>query len=200
MDSTPPDTLISSGPGEGTTVAASLVTFAFSSTEPNSTFTCSYDGGAFSPCTAPGPGSSGSHAQALADGTHTFAVKARDAAGNTDATAATRTFTVSTVTPPPPDTTPPDTTITKAPPKSVKTKRRATVELQFSANEAASFACSVDGGSFSGCTSPAKFTLKPGKHTLAVVATDSAGNKDASPATAEVNVKKKKKHKKKGGK
>ena len=78
----------------------------------------------------------------------------------------------------------------------MKTKRRATVQLQFSASEAATFACSVDGGSFSACTSPAKFTLKPGKHTLAVVATDSAGEKDASTATAAVNVKKKKKRKK----
>jgi hypothetical protein len=51
------------------------------------------------------------------------------------------------------------------------------------ANEAASFACSLDGAAFSPCSSPVTYEdLRPGWHTLAVRATDTAGNVDASPA------------------
>jgi hypothetical protein len=71
------------------------------------------DGAAFAPCSSPGPGSTGSHTTAmLSDGTHTFDVRARDAASNVDPTPDTRTFTVDTTPPPggggpPPTTTPP---------------------------------------------------------------------------------------------
>ncbi len=200
-DTTPPVTTITSGPAGGSTVTSASVTFTFSADE-TVDLPVRLRRRLVRPLQSPGPGTSGSDTRTLANGSHTFQVRATDTAGNPDTTPESRTFTVNvSTTPPPPagDTTPPETTITKAPPKTVKTKKRATVELQFSASEAATFACSVDGGSFSACTSPAKFTLKPGKHTLAVVATDSAGNKDASPATSSVNVKKKKK-KKHGGK
>jgi len=43
----------------------------------------------------------------LTDGAYTFSVRATDAAGNTDATAASRSFTVDTAPAPPPDSTPP---------------------------------------------------------------------------------------------
>jgi uncharacterized repeat protein (TIGR01451 family) len=86
VDLTPPDTTIVTGPtGTLTTATAS---FTFESTEPNSTFECSLDGAAFTSCPA-------SHTlTGLADGMHTLQVRARDAAGNADATPASRTFTV----------------------------------------------------------------------------------------------------------
>lgn len=93
-DNTPPDTTITSGP-VGTT-NDSTPTFAFTSSEAGSSFTCALDAGAFTPCTSPHT------TAALAQGPHTFRVRARDSAGNTDATPATRSFTVDTSAPPPP--------------------------------------------------------------------------------------------------
>ncbi|GAB3831582.1 right-handed parallel beta-helix repeat-containing protein [Kribbella italica] len=86
-DTTAPDTLISSGP-DPTTVATSA-TFAFTSTEAGSTFTCALDGAAYTTCTSP-------HTlTAVPVGDHTFRVRATDAAGNTDASPAAYGWTVS---------------------------------------------------------------------------------------------------------
>jgi hypothetical protein len=86
VDTTPPDTSITSGPSG--TVSSTAASFSFSATEPGS-FSCSLDGEVYAACTPPQAYSS------LAAGTHTFAVRATDAAGNTDPSPATRTWTVS---------------------------------------------------------------------------------------------------------
>ena len=67
----------------------------------------------------------------------------------------------------------------------------------FSASEAgSSFACKIDKSSFKRCGSSKKFTVRKGKHTISVRATDAAGNVDASPATVAFKVKRAKaKHK-----
>jgi hypothetical protein len=84
-DTTPPETTIDSEPsGNG---KSSYATFAFSSSEPNSTFQCKLDG-AISACVSP------TTYTGLANGTHTFEVKATDAAGNTDPTPASRSWKV----------------------------------------------------------------------------------------------------------
>ena len=87
-DTTPPDTSLDSGPS-GTTSSTSG-SFAFSSSESGSTYGCRLDAGAWASCSSPKAYTS------LADGSHTFSVRATDAAGNVDATEATRTWTVST--------------------------------------------------------------------------------------------------------
>ena len=94
-DTTPPETTITSGPGDGSTITVDSASFGFSSNEPGSTFECSIDGGPFAPCTSPRTYDS------LSNGAHTFQVRAVDAAANTDGTPATRTFTVDA---PDPDT------------------------------------------------------------------------------------------------
>ena len=94
-DTTPPETTITSGSAEGETLTVDSATFGFSSSEANSTFECSLDGATYSSCTSP------QQYTGLADGSHTFSVRAIDAAGNVDDTPATRNFSVS-VTPPPP--------------------------------------------------------------------------------------------------
>ncbi|HEX9696755.1 MAG TPA: Ig-like domain-containing protein [Actinomycetota bacterium] len=164
IDATAPDTTITDGPPG--TVGASEVTFAFTATEAGSTFACRVDAAAFTTCSSPA-------SFTVADGSHTFAVRATDAAGNTDATPATRAFAV--------DTTAPDTTIQSGP-SGVVASTGAT--LSFAANEASTFACSIDGGVAQACTSPVSYSsLAEGEHTFAVRATDAAGNADATPAT-----------------
>jgi hypothetical protein len=91
-DTTPPDTTITSGPSG--TVTDTTATFAFSSTEAGSSFACRLDG-ASAACTSPTTYTN------LATGSHTFEVTATDAAGNSDPTPATRTWTISTANPPP---------------------------------------------------------------------------------------------------
>ena len=85
-DTSPPDTAIDSGPSG--TVSSRDASFGFSSTEAGSTFECKLDAETFAPCTSP------KAYTGLADGSHTFSVRATDAAANTDATPATRTWTI----------------------------------------------------------------------------------------------------------
>jgi hypothetical protein len=87
-DTVPPETSIDSGPSG--TINVRNATFTFSSSEQGSTFECSLDNGAFASCTSP------RNYVSLPDGSHTFQVKATDAAGNTDATPASRTWAVDT--------------------------------------------------------------------------------------------------------
>jgi hypothetical protein len=63
--------------------------------EEGATFTCSLDGGAFTPCTSPYAVS------ALADGAHTVAVRQTDRAGNTSTLTDSHTWRVDTSVPPP---------------------------------------------------------------------------------------------------
>ncbi len=91
VDHTPPDTSITSAPSG--LVNTSTATFAFSSTEAGGTFVCSLDGAAYAACSSPTTYAS------LADGAHTFSVQAIDAAGNSDPTPGTASWTVDTTTP-----------------------------------------------------------------------------------------------------
>ncbi|MBZ4371083.1 Ig-like domain-containing protein [Corallococcus sp. AS-1-6] len=141
--------------------------FEFTSNESTATFECRFDTGTFVPCTSPQARTD------LADGTYTVQVRAVDAAGNVDPTAATFTWTV--------DTTAPDTFI-RSGPVANDAPNPATFDLD--SNEAGvTYACSLDDGPFTACSDPALFTVTAGPHTLAVRATDAAGNVDATPAT-----------------
>jgi hypothetical protein len=88
LDTGAPQTTIDSGPSGPT--SDSTPTFAFSSSETGSTFACKVDSGSFAPCSSPHT------TAALTDGAHTFEVKASDQAGNTDASPASRSFTLDT--------------------------------------------------------------------------------------------------------
>jgi YD repeat-containing protein len=77
-DHTAPDTVITSGPPS----------FEFHATETGSTFQCRLEGGAFAACTSP-------HAVHANPGSHEFAVRAIDRAGNVDPTPATHEWSVS---------------------------------------------------------------------------------------------------------
>ncbi len=87
VDTTLPNTTITSGPSGS--VKSNSASFSFSSE--GSDFRCSLDGGPYSECNPPRSYFN------LANGTHTFKVKATDVPGNT--TPATRTWTVDNVLP-----------------------------------------------------------------------------------------------------
>lgn len=87
-DSTPPATTLGGGPVNGAIVTSTSAAFTIGSTEAGSRFACTLDGSARA-CAG------GAHTvSGLAPGTHVFRTTATDAAGNTDPTAATRTWTV----------------------------------------------------------------------------------------------------------
>ena len=117
VDTIPPETKIDSGPVGP--VSDARPTFTFSSKD-GVRFECAFDGGGFSACS--GPDDAHTPTTPLADGIHTFNVRAFDAAGNPDPSPATQTFDVDTSKPP--DTTPPDTTVKKRPKNKIKTKKK----------------------------------------------------------------------------
>jgi hypothetical protein len=80
----PPPAVIASGPAEGLLTSDHSATFTLTSPRPNVTFRCSLDGSTFADCPATKTYSG------LGDGSHTFAVRAVDAAGNTDQTPTAR--------------------------------------------------------------------------------------------------------------
>jgi FG-GAP-like repeat len=84
VDTTPPETSILDGPTG--VVQDDTPAFAFAADEPASTFECSLGDAAFQPCTSPHEPAS------LTDGDHLFRVRARDARGNVDPSAAERAF------------------------------------------------------------------------------------------------------------
>ena len=90
VDNTLPDTGILSQPLLYSNIASP--SFTFSSNEPG-TFQCKLDGGTYTACTSPFTYSG------LADGSHTFTVRAIDRAGNIDLSPSTYTWTVDTVAP-----------------------------------------------------------------------------------------------------
>ena len=85
----PPSTSLTSGPTEGSFVLSTAAQLTFSSSESGSTFTCSVDDQAGVPCDAGSLSLSG-----LSEQTHLLRVWARDGAGDPDASAAARRWTV----------------------------------------------------------------------------------------------------------
>lgn len=172
-DTTPPDTDITSGPPNPST--ASTATFSFTGTDNVGvvSYECRIDSASFAACSSPY-----SHPTALADGSHTFEVRAVDGAGNLDPTPASYTWLI--------DTTPPNTNIDSAP-SSLTTNPNAS--FSFSGDDGsgtgvAGYQCQLDGAGYTACTSPQSYTgLSEGSHTFEVRALDAAGNGDPTPAS-----------------
>ncbi|MDQ3299209.1 MAG: LamG domain-containing protein [Myxococcota bacterium] len=147
-----------------------MVRFEFTSSEMNVTFDCSLDGGSYLPCT------SGAEFGPISDGSHSFAVRAHDRAGNVDSSPAIHAWTV--------DTSTPDTQIVSGPSGSASSTTATFTFLSPDAGGGATFQCSLDTGAFVACTSPQSFTnLVEGEHTFAVRVRDAVGNFDPTPAT-----------------
>jgi hypothetical protein len=161
-----PDTTIDTNPPDPSNSANA--SFAFSASEAGSTFECRLNAGTWEACASP------KDYTGLADGSHTFDVRATNTKGNTDPTPATYTWLI--------DTLPPETTIDSNPPDPSSS---ADAAFTFSADETGStFECQIDSGGWAACTSPENYTgLADGGHMFEVRATDSTGNVDATPAT-----------------
>jgi hypothetical protein len=96
LDSVAPDTMLLSHPANPTNIASATFTFSGTDPAPSSggpTFECKLDGSGFAACV------SGANYTGLTDGSHTFQVRAKDTAGNVDATPASFTWLVDTVPP-----------------------------------------------------------------------------------------------------
>lgn len=157
VDETAPTTTITSKPSNPTNVASP--SFAFTASE-SATFECKLGAAAFAPCTSP------KGYPALADGSHTFQVKATDIAGNTGPET-TYTWTIDTVAP---------TVVITQKPSNPSSTSSATFAFTASQN-GSSFSCRLDEGGFEPCSSPKTYSnLSDGPHIFSVKATDQAGN------------------------
>ncbi len=177
VDATEPETSVLSGPDASTT--ATSASFVLAANEPGSTLACKLDDESWETCGSPQAYSD------LAVGAHQLSVQATDAAGNVDATPATWSWAIK---PPEPtdDVTPPQTSIASGPASGTATS----ASFSFSSSEAdSSFACRLDGGSWSSCTSPKSYAgLATGSHRFMVRAGDPVGNVDPSPAVHDWTV------------
>jgi hypothetical protein len=141
-------------------VATTTPTFSFTSSDAAATLQCRVDAAAFAACSSPYT------TAALAQGAHTFEVRATDAAGN--AATATRSFTVDTVAP--------TVTITAGP-----IWNTGTVSFQFATSGATSTMCRMwslefPTPAFAACSSPYTGATFSGEWRFEVRATDAAGN------------------------
>jgi outer membrane protein OmpA-like peptidoglycan-associated protein len=150
------------------TTASPAFTYATGDAAHSIAFQCSVDGASFAACSSPGS------LTGLTDGTHTFAVRALNSAGD-PGPATTRTWTV--------DTTPPVApTLTGAPTGTVATDNAS---ITLTGEAGATFKCSVDGGSYVTCASPLVLTgLADGSHTVSVKQLDAANNPSTLVGTA----------------
>jgi hypothetical protein len=162
VDTVAPDTQIDSGPdGLIPTAAAD---FGFSSGDTGASFECRIDGGGFTPCGSP------KSYTGLADGEHSFDVRAVDAAGNPDPSPARRSFAV--------NASPPSVKIVSGP-DGPTTEARPT--FGFEADAGTTVECSFDQGNanFGPCSGGSSSTpdadLAEGDWTFRVRATDAGG-------------------------
>ena len=149
-------------------------------------FECSVDGSSFSTCTSPAQFSN------LSEGAHILEVVSLDNSGNRDPSPASFTWTV--------DTEPPDTIIDSAIDGNNRTltdgsnTESISIAFTFSGTDTSieegeevgidHFECSIDGSSFSTCTSPVQYdNLSIGSHIVEIRTEDNAGNKDPSPSS-----------------
>lgn len=160
--SPPPVPVVTTGPASLTN--ATSATFAVFDADPTATLACSLDGADFATCTSPVTYTS------LAEGPHTFDVKALDELGNS-ASAPRWTWEVDLTAPAPP-------AILTAPAAVTKD---VTGAFTFDGHDAVLLECAVDSETaYATCASPYTTpTLADGSHTLRVRGSDGATNVSA---------------------
>jgi len=173
VDTTPPVAVIDTHPLDPSPGATVQFTYHAPS-ESGSSFECSLDGAPASSCPA-----SGITYHGLADGSHSFTVKATDPAGNPQVTPAEFSWTVDNSLA---DTTPPETKLLSKPSDP---STSTTASFTYEANEpGSSFECALDGAAFASCPSAgvSYSGLAGGPHSFQVRAIDPSENVDPTPA------------------
>ena len=160
----PPKPVITSTPANPTNRTSA--SFSFSDTQAGVSFQCQLDNSVYhvclSPVSYPGP---------LSQGSHSFTVRAQDAAGNLSGPASFSWIV---------DTTRPPAPVITATPKNITTQTSATFSFSDSEKDV-SFLCQLDGSAFSSCPSPKTYpSLSLGIHKFSVKAQDPAGNQSGA--------------------
>ncbi|MBJ7459488.1 MAG: M10 family metallopeptidase C-terminal domain-containing protein [Thermoleophilaceae bacterium] len=168
-----PETTIVSGIAEGASSTKRSQVFTFSSDTAAVTFECSLDSGPWTACASPYT------TPVLSIANHTFSVRAIGSLGGTDASPATRSFSIVL----------PETTIDSGIAEGTSSTT-TTQAFTFSSDAApATFECRLDSGAWNVCTSPYTTpVLSIANHTFAVRAVEQFGGADASPATRSFSI------------
>jgi hypothetical protein len=162
-----PNTTITAAPPSLTATGTASFSFESGIDIGGSTFACSLDAAQYAACTSPRAYTG------LADGPHTFAVRASNFLGVADPSPATVAWTVDTTAPGAPQ-------LTTVPPART---HESSATVAFSGETGATFECRLDGSIWSACGSPETLTgLAPGPHAAEVRQTD--GLARTSPAAA----------------
>jgi len=152
-----PNTAITAAPPTLTATGTASFSFVSETDVSGSTLACSLDGAQYAACTSP------KAYTGLADGPHTFAVRASNFLGVADPSPATVTWTVDTTAPGAPQ-------LTTVPPART---HDSSATVAFSGETGATFQCRLDGGTWNACSSPeALIGLAPGPHAAEVRQTD----------------------------
>jgi hypothetical protein len=163
VDTTPPVVNMTVKPTDPSNDASP--SFQFTTSEGSTQ--CKLDSASFAGCTSP------NSPLGLADGQHTFTVRATDAAGNLGQDSFTWTV----------DTTPPTVSFTSTP-ASLSNDNTPTVAFT-TGGAPTSIQCKVDAGAFANCASPFTSTaLADGSHTITVRVTDAAGNTSSAQTSS----------------
>ena len=184
-DVTPPSTIITKGPPEGSSTPNWISIFEFSGTDDFTIpleldFECTLDGVDLGGCSTP------EEIEVFTPGPHQLVVRAIDDAGNIDPDGAVRNWTVV-------DMSGPDTEIVLAPEEeAIETSALFTFEgFELLNDEPVNeFECAIDEGEFGECpggvAGQATYAdLAIGPHSFHVRAVDPDGNRDISPAFYE---------------
>jgi hypothetical protein len=187
-DVTPPDTSITSGPSG--TINYDTVTFTWTGTDDTTStpdLKYSYKLEGYDSSWSSYSSSTSNTYNDLDDGSYTFKVRAKDAAGNVDPTQAERSFTVDTENP---DITPPDTSITSGPSGTIDYNDVTftwTGSDDTTPTSDLTYSYKLEGydsswSSYSSSISKSYNDLDDGSYTFNVRAKDAAGNVDPTPA------------------
>lgn len=164
-----PETQITEGPRDGSFSVDISGTLGFTGSDEaiapeDLTYECSVRGGAFEPCGSP-------FDYVLDDdGAQSIAVRATDEAGNVDPTPATRRWTVDTEAPAAPSV------------RGPRRFTRARVAFRLAATDNVDrpsqlrFRCALDRRGFKRCPRRLALRVRPGRHTLRVMAVDRTGH------------------------